>query len=68
VLVEKAAQAQAHVGALEFQKAEQLSILFHARDEMNLMQEKLKYKYGRININIKDGTFSVIEDKESVEA
>ena len=53
------------LGTLEEQKHNLLHALSQVREEQNKVKKELEDKYGKININLKDGSYEDIkEDKE----
>jgi predicted nucleic acid-binding Zn-ribbon protein len=53
------------LGTLEEQKHNLLHALSQVREEQNKVKKELEDKYGKININLKDGSYEEIkEDKE----
>lgn len=53
------------LGTLEEQKHNLLHALSQVREEQNKVKKELEDKYGKININLKDGSYQEIkEDKE----
>ena len=56
-------QAQMQVGGLEAQKSMALEILKAGQQELQALQQTLEDKYGKVTINLSDGTISEIEDE-----
>ena len=56
-------QLQGQVGVLEGQKHLLLHQLAGAQDELHKLQTALEDEYGKININIQDGTYEEIKDE-----
>ena len=56
-------QLQGQVGVLEGQKHLLLHQLAGAQDELQKLQTALEDEYGKININIQDGTYEEIKDE-----
>ena len=54
------------IGNLELQKHEINHAAAEVRNDLNKFQQKLKEKYGDIQVNIQDGTFKPIEEQEVV--
>ena len=53
------------LGTLDEQKHNLLHALGQVREESNKVKKELEEKYGKININLKDGSYEEIkEDKE----
>jgi len=63
---EKKVSAIKHdLGTLDEQKHNLLHALGQVREESNKVKKELEEKYGKININLKDGSYEEIkEDKE----
>jgi len=53
-----------NIGALEIRKHELLHSVADLNREMEDNKVKLEEKYGSIQINVEDGTYTNIEDKE----
>ena len=59
-------QAQMTVGGLEVQKATAMEQLKAAQQELQVIQKELEDKYGRVSVNLTDGTITEIpEENES---
>ena len=58
---------QGEVGRAELQKQKIISQLFNVESEMTKVQKSLEEEYGKVSININDGTYEVIEEEEVVE-
>jgi len=56
-------QAQMQVGGLEAQKSIALEVLKASQQELQALQKTLEDKYGKVSINLTDGTISDIEDE-----
>jgi len=63
---EKKVSAIKHdLGTLDEQKHNLLHALGQVREESNKVKKELEHKYGKININLQDGSYEEIkEDKE----
>ena len=60
---------QSQIGGLEAQKHLALHQLSATQEELQKVQVALQNEYGKININIQDGTYEeVVEEAEVVEA
>ena len=55
------------VGILEAQKKQVLDAALAKSDEVEKFKAKLEKEYGKININLKDGSYEVIEDEAPTE-
>jgi len=56
-------QAQMQVGGLEVQKNIALEVLKAGQQELQVLQKTLEDKYGKVNVNLTDGTISEIQDE-----
>jgi allophanate hydrolase subunit 1 len=54
--------AQMQVGGLEVQKTLAIEKLRAFQQELNVVQTTLEDKYGKVSVNITDGTIKEIED------
>lgn len=60
---------QNQIGGLEIQKHMALHQLASKQDELQKEQDVLQSQYGKININIQDGTYEeIVEEAETEEA
>ena len=64
--VGKLNNAANQIGNLEMQKHQLQHAAAEINNDLNKFQQKLKEKYGDIQINIQDGTFKPIEEEEVV--
>tara|TARA_R110000787_G_scaffold284043_1_gene397379 strand:+ start:921 stop:1169 length:249 start_codon:yes stop_codon:yes gene_type:complete len=55
------------VGILEAQKKQVLDAALVKSDEVEKFKAELEKEYGKININLKDGTYEVVEDEAPTE-
>jgi len=55
------------IGVLEAQKKQILDAALAKSDEVEEFKAKLEKEYGKININLKDGSYEVIEDESPAE-
>ena len=58
-------QAQLQLGGLESQKHNLLHGISSLQKELSDFQNKLEEEYGKVSINLADGTYEKIEDKEN---
>jgi len=58
-------QAQMQVGGLEVQKAVAIEQLKAAQQELQIIQKELEEKYGKVSVNLTDGTISEIPEDET---
>jgi len=56
-------QLKVYVGDLEGQKHILLHQLVGAQDELQKMQTTLEEEYGKVSIDLKDGTYTAIEQE-----
>ena len=57
-------QLIADIGAVEAQKHELLHALNNVMQKTKETADELEEEYGKININLEDGTYEVIEEEE----
>ena len=62
--VGKLNNAAAQIGNLELQKHQINHAAAEVQSDLNKFQAKLEEKYGKVQINIQDGTYKPIEEKE----
>ncbi len=55
------------VGILEAQKKQVLDAALAKSDEVEKFKAKLEKEYGKISINLKDGSYEFIEDEATTE-
>ena len=65
-LVGKLNNAATQIGNLELQKHQLQHAAAEINNDLNKLQMKLEEKYGKVQINIQDGTFKPIEEEEVV--
>ena len=65
--VGKLNNAANQIGNLELQKHQINHAATEVQSDLNKFQAKLEEKYGRVQINIQDGTYKPIEEEEVVE-
>ena len=63
-LVGKINQGQIQIGQLETQKHTLLHQLSEIQQELQRFQESLEKEYGKISINIQDGSYEAIKEDE----
>lgn len=56
-------QLQTQIGGVESQKHVLLHQLFGAQDELQKLQTVLQDEYGKISVNIQDGTYEEITEE-----
>lgn len=62
--VKKLNQAASQIGNLELQKHQLKHAAAEVQQELNKFQAKLEEKYGKVTINIEDGIYEPIPEKE----
>ena len=58
-------QVQMQVGGLEVQKAMAIESLKARQQELQVIQTSLEEKYGKVSVNLQDGTISEIPEDEA---
>ena len=58
-------QFQMQVGGLEVQKAMAIESLKASQQELQVIQTSLEEKYGKVSVNLKDGTISELPEDEA---
>jgi len=58
---------QMQLGGIELQKHELLHGAQQATTELQAMQAELEKEYGKVSVNIQDGSYEAIEDEPSKE-
>jgi len=64
--VGKLNNAATQIGNLELQKHQINHAAAEVQNDLNKFQAKLEEKYGKVQINIQDGTYKPIEEEEVV--
>ncbi len=59
----KLSQIKQDLGTLEIRKNEVINVFLDVNKEVEETKAKLEKKYGRVNINLDDGTYSEIEEE-----
>ena len=59
----KLAQIKQDLGTLEVRKHEVMQVFLDVNKEVEETKSELEKKYGRVNINLDDGTYSKIEEE-----
>ena len=67
-VVNKINQAQLEVGQLETRKHMLLHSLATIQEELKAIQDKLEVEYGKVSINIQDGTYEPIKEEDEQQA
>ena len=58
-------QVQMQVGGLEVQKAMAIESLKARQQELQVIQTSLEEKYGKVSVNLQDGTISELPEDEA---
>jgi hypothetical protein len=59
---------QAQIGGIEMQKHMTLHQVAAAQEDLQKLQAELEQEYGKVSINIQDGTYEeIVEEVEAVE-
>ena len=58
----KIAQIKQDIGTLELRKHEVMGVMLDVNQEVEETKTTLEEKYGRVNINLDDGSYSKVED------
>ena len=58
-------QVQMQVGGLEVQKAMVIETLKARQQELQVVQASLEEKYGKVSVNLQDGTISELPEDEA---
>tara|TARA_R100000951_G_scaffold88730_1_gene76808 strand:- start:1603 stop:1842 length:240 start_codon:yes stop_codon:yes gene_type:complete len=59
----KLAQIKQDLGTLEVRKHEVMQVFLNVNKEVEETKSELENKYGRVNINLDDGTYSEVEEE-----
>lgn len=59
---------QAQIGGIEMQKHMALHQVAAAQEDLQKLQAELEEEYGKVSINIQDGTYEEIVEEAEVEA
>lgn len=63
-LINNINQGQIQIGQLETQKHTVLHQLAEIQQKLQKLQEKLEEEYGKISINIQDGSYEALQEDE----
>jgi len=64
--VSKINQAQLQLGQAESQKYDIIAMLPNLRKELQEFQQELEKEYGKVNVNISDGTYEDLPEQAEV--
>ena len=67
MLVNQINQAQMELGQVEARKFEIVGAMPGLKKELNTFQEELESEYGKVSININDGTIKEVEDEANTQ-
>ena len=56
---------QSEIGALEVRKNEVISIFRGEAAKMDVIKKELEEKYGKVNIDLKDGSYELIPEEDN---
>jgi len=59
-------QAQSQLGGIEVQKHQLLHQVGQVQGDLQQLQEELEKEYGKVSINIQDGSYEPITEEEDV--
>ncbi len=60
----KMLQIQGEIGAGELRKADLVSLFAKESEQMEVVKKELEEKYGKVNIDLKDGSYELIPEEE----
>ena len=63
----KIAQIKQDIGTLELRKHEVMIVMLDVNQEVEETKTTLEEKYGRVNINLDDGTYTDVEEEKTKE-
>jgi hypothetical protein len=58
----KIAQIKQDIGTLEFRKNEVIEVMLEVNQSIEETKTELEEKYGRVNINLDDGSYTDVEE------
>ena len=61
-------QAQAELGGMEVRKHQLLHQVASAQEDFSAFQKELEDEYGKVSINVEDGSMKPIEEEETDES
>ena len=62
--LESIREAQLRLGQIESQKYDVISVISTFKKDLNEYQDSLQEEYGKVSINIQDGTYVDVEETE----
>ena len=60
-------KAQLQIGGLEVQKASALEVVKIAQMDLQVIQKELEEKYGKVSVNLQDGTITEIPEEDEAD-
>ena len=60
----KMLQIQGEIGAGELRKADLVALFAKESEQMEVVKKELEEKYGKVNIDLKDGSYELIPEEE----
>ena len=60
----KMLQIQGEIGAGELRKADLVALFAKESEQMEVVKTELEEKYGKVNIDLKDGSYELIPEEE----
>jgi len=60
----KMIQIQGEIGAGELRKADLVALFAKESEQMEVVKKELEEKYGKVNIDLKDGSYELIPEEE----
>ena len=60
----KMLQIQGEIGAGELRKADLVALFAKESEQMEVVKKELEEKYGKVNIDLKDGSYELLPEEE----
>ena len=64
-LENKMMQIQGEIGAGELRKADLVTMFAKESEQMEVIKKELEEKYGKVNIDLKDGSYELIPEEDN---
>ena len=61
----KMVQIQGEIGAGELRKADLVTMFAKESEQMEVIKKELEDKYGKVNIDLKDGSYELIPEEDN---
>jgi uncharacterized membrane-anchored protein YhcB (DUF1043 family) len=61
----KMVQIQGEIGAGELRKADLVTMFAKESEQMEVIKKELEEKYGKVNIDLKDGSYELIPEEDN---